>query len=132
MGINNYGLNQLVCGTYEMIGAEMSRTEYLKKSIKQITDCFVKARKVGIYEDRMEHKVRAFTSGEFYSIDCGAYGQQIIVQPNGALSICHADWEYNVGHVDSPINYMWELPIVTEWKSRLPIYNLHCWDCEAI
>lgn len=133
MGINSYGLNQLVCGTYDIIGSEMSMEEYQKKSVNSIISCFIKTRKMGIYEDRMERKIKAFSNGRFYPIDCGAYGQQIVVQPNGSLSICHADWEYNIGHVDDvEIPFMWNLPLVKEWKKRLPLYQERCLKCEAI
>lgn len=132
-GINNFGLNQLVCSTYKMTATTLSQKDYLEKSAKQIINSFVKTRAMGIYEDRMERKTRAFISNKFYPVDCGAYGQQIVIQPNGSVSICHADWEYNIGHVEYPNNpLVWETQLVKEWKKRLPIYNKKCLKCEAI
>jgi uncharacterized protein len=131
--INNYGLNQLVCGTYEMVGDNLDQKEYIRKSVGKIIDCFIKTRDMGIYEDRMERKTRAFISGRFYSVDCGAYGQQIVIQPEGSVSICHADWDYNIGHVNKTNNPLaWNTELVKEWKKRLPLYKEKCLDCEAI
>lgn len=132
-GINNYGLNQLVCGTYEKVNSELDHSSYIDKSVIKIIECFKKTRQMGIYEDRMERKVKAFSSGIFYPIDCGAYGQQIVIQPQGSISICHADWEYNIGHVnDKDIPLVWETALVKEWKKRLPLYMNGCLKCEAI
>ena len=131
--IRNYGLNRLVGSTYDMIGSQMPEEEYSNKANRQIISCFIKARKLGIYEDRMGRKINSFISKEFYPTDCGAYGEQLVIQPNGDISICHADWEYSIGHVKkSNRSLVWNSPLVQKWKKRLPLYKPECLNCEAI
>ena len=131
--IRNYGLNRLVGSTYDMIGSQMPEEEYSNKANRQIISCFIKARKLGIYEDRMGRKINSFISKEFYPTDCGAYGEQLVIQPNGDISICHADWEYSIGHVKkSNRSLVWDSPLVEKWKKRLPLYKIECLNCEAI
>ena len=133
LGINNYGLNRLVGNTYKMIGSNMPEKEYSAKAVRQIINCFTEARKLGIYEDRMGRKINAFISGEFYPTDCGAYGEQIVIQPNGDISICHADWDYSIDSVKNANNLLvWNSSLVRKWKERLPLYKENCLNCEAI
>lgn len=122
------GLNPLMCDRY---GFGIDPHEYEKIIAKEIIDVFLWGRENGVSEDRGLRKVRTIIEKTPHIADCCAYGQQIVVQPDGSIGICHASREHNYCTID---NY--KSPYSTElskrWINRLPLFHPKCESCEAI
>lgn len=97
--------------------------------------------KAGILEDKIvDRRLRAFIEKRIYHRDCAAYGQQIVIMPNGMIGICHGLWpdkenSSNNTYFDIDVNYEGELsehPIWKEWGSRTTYNMPQCWNCPAI
>jgi uncharacterized protein len=134
-GINIFSLNELIGRTLFLLEGDSDLERYSKQAAEEIISCFIEARQLGIYEDRMMRKINAFTENDFHPVDCGAYGEQIVIQPDGNISNCHASNDYNIVHlenVDVENFRIWRTDRVKRWRQRLPIYNPDCLDCEAI
>lgn len=122
------GINPLMASPKEF---SLPASQYHKKMAKMIIDCFKWCRKIGISEDRAMRKVNSFIDMDPHIADCCAYGQQIVVQPDGSIGICHATKEHNycsIWNYTSP----YETPLTKKWIKRLPIFNKKCEQCEAI
>ena len=48
---------------------------------------FRKLREKGIYEDRVMRRLKPFIQKEIYMKDCGGYGNQIVVAPDGQVCV---------------------------------------------
>lgn len=97
--------------------------------------------KAGILEDKIvDRRLRAFIEKRIYHRDCAAYGQQIVIMPNGMIGVCHGLWpdkenSSNNTYFDIDVNYEGELsehPIWKEWGSRTTYNMPQCWNCPAI
>lgn len=108
---------------------------YYERASDFIIQFFLKARKYGIYEDRIYRKLDAFVDGKLYLSDCAATsGSQITILPNGQIGICHGcleNKEYFFTHVEdrTPIE---SYPEIIEWSQISPITKEYCYSCEAL
>jgi len=134
MGIKELGLNMLVAKTPFLVKPNILIKEYYKQATQEMIKTFSSARKIKIHEAKLGIKVDAFTQQEFYPPDCMAYGGQIVVQPNGLISPCHANSKYNIRHIENWDKNLLiqDTSIVKKWRKRLPLYNEKCLKCEAI
>lgn len=95
----------------------------------------------GVLEDKVvDRRLRAFIEKNIWLRDCAAYGQQIVVMPNGKVGVCHGLWpdkenSNDNSFFDIDVNYDGEIaehPNWKEWRSRT-VYNMpQCWNCPAI
>ncbi len=75
-----------------------------------------KLRANGIIDDRIfSRKIKPFLEEKPRFKDCGAYGNQLVVTPNGQLGICHGLWPDNENK-DQVSNYF---PITVEYEGLL-------------
>ena len=65
--INGFGFNILMNSD----GLGLS-SDYYERSSKFIIDSFLELRKIGVYEDRVMRKVKAFQKAQVYYSDCSA------------------------------------------------------------
>lgn len=109
---------------------------YNEKAAQFIIDEFVELRKLGIYEDRMMRKLKAFSKSQVYFSDCAATaGGQIVVAPSGQVGICHGclyNKKYFVSDVnDNEFNAV-KNPVFIEWSELSPVNRDECLDCPAL
>ena len=116
------------------LNPEINLRNYYKEMAIEIIKAFQKIRKLGIYEYRLEKKVSAFQEKKFFLTECGGYGNQIVIQPNGMISNCPATTKYNIkeaGEIDKKFR-IWNTSLIKNWRKRLPLYNSQCLSCKAI
>ena len=128
LGFNAVGLNPMMGAPDDF---ESGPEVYHELIASDIIETFKWARELGIAEDRALRKVNSMMSLKPHTADCCAYGQQIVIQPDGSIGICHATSDYNyctVWDYQSP----YETEQVANWTDRLPLFHESCADCEAI
>jgi uncharacterized protein len=110
-----------------------NKKEYAEKVANKIISCFLIAREKGIYEDRIMRKVNSFVDGSIYFYDCGAYGQQIVISPDGMVGPCQAycGTKKYFTELTSDFN-PYSHPYWTEWRSRSTLNMTQCIDCIAL
>ena len=134
LGIKNFGINRLVGETLFYIDPSANLEKYNKKFARESMKSFIKGKKKGVCEEKIQEKIDSFTQKIFYPADCKAYGGQIVIQPNGYVSNCHASSRYNIKHLsecDGDFRIQ-KTALVNNWRQRLPLYNQECLKCEAI
>jgi uncharacterized protein len=133
MRVKAISFNMIGGGSFEHIADAATRAQYDEIVTAGLIDAFKEARELGLYEDRIARKAEGFIDHKFSAADCGAVGNQIVVQPDGGIAYCHASEEYNGGSVFDPSYFVFDEPGVAVWKQSLPINNgLGCLDCPAI
>jgi len=117
-----------------ILNPKINIKEYREKSAKKIIQAFKVAKKLGLREYRLEKKLRAFREEKFFLTDCGGYGNQIVILPNGTISNCPATSKYPIGTLDTIDDKfrVWNTSLIKSWRKRLPIYNPKCLRCKAI
>jgi len=131
--IEEFGLGPLIGRSLFLLDSELSLSRYIKRLGKTMVDCFKKAQKLGIREDRVGRKVDCFLKKEFYPLDCKAYGGQIVIQPDGDIAICHASSRYDIGDVNNCKDFRLDkIDLIRKYKRRLPLYNSRCLRCKAL
>lgn len=132
LGVEAMGFNPIL----ESQSFKIQNPLYPQRVAEAMVECYKIARKVGVYEDRMMRKVKAFVGQYFYDRDCSAVGRQIVVGPKGEIGICPAFYgtsEYFIRPQAGlenfePCNHSyWQ-----EWGKRLPINFQKCLDCPAL
>lgn len=108
--------------------------KYNEQFAEQVIKSFTEGEKRGVCEEKTQEKIDCFVQKAFYPTDCMAYGGQIVIQPDGYVSNCHASSRYNVSHLDRcDENFkIQKTALAKSWKKRLPLYNQKCLGCEAI
>lgn len=133
MRVKAISFNMIGGGSFEHIAGTETRAQYDEVVTAGLIEAFKEARELGLYEDRIARKAEGFIKHTFSAADCGAVGNQIVVQPDGQIAYCHASEEYNNGSVFNPNYFVFDEPAVANWKQSLPINNkLGCQDCSAI
>lgn len=134
LNIDNFGLNRLVGRSLFYLTSEMSLKDYDHRAADESIKRFIAARKRKVLEDRTQEKIEAFYNKDFYLLDCNGYGEQIVIQPDGWVSNCHASAKYNIMHIDDwPRGLLiGNISRVKDWRKRLPLYNEECLNCEAV
>ncbi len=131
MKVSDVSFNLIGDSSLERLG-EISRDKYAQIAAEQMVFAHVLARKCSMSEDRMERKMRDFADRVFKYVDCGALGNQLVVNPGGEIAFCHADSEYEVGHVNDGDFNMFTIMQTHEWRKALPIYTEACQNCPAL
>lgn len=131
-GIEKFGFNILKGKLLLSLSPEINLNEYYIKASDGIISSFHERQGKG-YEYQMGKKVEAFFEKRFFPIDCGGYGNQLVIQPNGQIGNCPF-LSNNFGNVkDYNKNFrIWKTPLVRKWRKRLPLYNQSCKNCKAI
>ncbi len=128
IGFDGMGINPLMAPPKDFVDGS---AKYFEKLSRDLIDCFVWGREAGISEDRSMRKVNSFIDLNPHIADCCAYGQQLVIQPDGSIGICHASKEHNyctVWNYKNPSEY----ENMEAWMKRLPIFNKECSSCQAI
>lgn len=112
-----------------------NRDDYYYRATQYVIDFWKCARNVGIYEDRIMRKLKAFIEQKFYYSDCAATsGSQIVFDPTGKIGICHGKissketFEFSI---NNKVNLNKE-PLFEIWTHNSPIMRNECKKCIAI
>ena len=109
--------------------------------VKNLMEAETVLLKAGILEDKVvDRRLRAFIEHNIWLRDCAAYGQQIVIMPNGKVGVCHGLWpdkenDHTKSYFDIDVNYKGRLsdhPIWQEWSSHTTFNMPSCWNCPAI
>lgn len=110
--------------------------QYSEAAADFIIDVFRDLRDIGIYEDRIMRKLKAFAKSQVYFSDCAATaGSQVVITPDGSVGICHgclADRDYFVSSIEDEDFNANTHPVFTEWSQLTPVNREECLDCEAL
>ena len=107
---------------------------YAKATACQIA-AFETFREVGIYEDRVMRKVKAFINRELMYADCGVVGNQLVVAPDGQIGVCQEFVKprtYFQGSVLNPESDPIADGLFVNWKKRSPFFMDRCIVCPAL
>lgn len=130
-GIKSFGFNIMMSSDTFVLPQS-----YNEAAAQYIIDEFKELRKLGIYEDRIMRKLRAFAKAQVYYSDCAATsGGQIVVAPNGQVGICHGclyDKRYFVTDVNDEQFDARENADFIEWSQLTPLNKEECLQCEAL
>lgn len=110
---------------------DASYTEY---ATVRALEYFEKARKVGLYEDRIVRKVRAMSKNVLHPFDCRATGAQLAISPDGSLGLCHEGVGCKNFFFDKVSRkFVFEdHPLVREWSQRSPLTMPQCFNCPSL
>jgi uncharacterized protein len=131
LGVESLAFNMLI----DLPGVSQTGEGYAKRATDGIIACYEIGRDIGIREDRMMRKVRPFVTKSLYLADCGGYGNQIVVAPDGRIGPCHGfvtSTRYWPGHVDDGGFDPSADPVFMEWSRRSPVNIAACRSCCAI
>jgi uncharacterized protein len=130
-GIKGLGFNILMSdGSFKL------SDEYNENAAQFIIDIFIELRKIGVYEDRIMRKIKAFSKSQIYFSDCAATsGSQIVITPDGNVGVCHgclSNRQYFVSSVSDELFDARTNPVFMEWAQLTPINKTECLSCEAL
>jgi len=107
---------------------------YTKKATERMVEYFVKAREIGLHEDRIMRKIKAISRGVLHPFDCRATAGQLAVSPDGSLGVCHEGVgckNFFFGTVSK--DFVFEKhPLIQEWGRRSPLTMPQCFDCPSL
>jgi uncharacterized protein len=110
-------------------------SEYYKKAAESLIKAFDLFRKLGIYEERMMRKVKAFVNQKPMYADCSVVGNQLVIAPDGQIGVCQdfvKPRTYFKGSVFENNYDPFEKNLFADWEYRSPLYMKQCFDCEAL
>ncbi|KKR13693.1 MAG: Radical SAM domain protein [Candidatus Woesebacteria bacterium GW2011_GWA1_39_21b] len=119
LGVEKFGFNFLKGkALLEIVGVD-GLDRYYKQASQAV---IANAKHHGDYQ--MEKKVEAFNNQDFFPVDCTCYGNQLVILANGQVSNCPFARE-GLGTVHGLASdfRIWNTPIVTEWRKRLPLHH---------
>ena len=130
LGVKSLGFNVLM-GKKEEIGVD---NEYFQAAAIEMLSAFRVARELGIYEDRIMRKVKAFVDQKVYPKDCGGCGRQIVITADCKVGPCHAyaastqKFFKKIHRNYDPLNDQ----DIKLWSHRSPLAMPFCYDCPAV
>lgn len=107
---------------------------YAKATECQIA-AFKKFREIGLYEDRVMRKAKAFISRQPMYADCGVVGNQLVIAPDGQIGVCQEFVKprtYFRGSVLDPKFDPIADGLFKEWRMRSPFFMDTCVGCPAL
>lgn len=109
--------------------------DYYRTAVECQIKAFKRFREVGLYEERVMRKVRAFVDQKPMYADCGIVGRQLVIAPDGRIGVCQDFVKprtyfprsvYDTEHHD-----LLEV-LFAEWRDRSPFSMPQCMDCPAL
>ncbi len=129
LNVSSLGFNLLIGS----VGDQETMDKYSKDAARALVECFKVTREAGIYEDRMMRRVNSLSNGKVSLNDCAACGSQIVVTPDGMISICQAFMNtgenlFRLGSINNPTDHeLWKT-----WRHRSPFNIPECLKCEVL
>lgn len=87
-----------------------------------------------VIEFQTFRRALAYQSRNYFTINCGGFGEHIVIQPNGDITNCPWSTDYLMGRVQEGQSYddIREYNFYNLHREKLPLYNSDCLRCEAI
>ncbi len=130
--IKEFGFNVLRGKDLKFLSSEKNRKEYYNKVAKVIINNYLNSKNTGVVETQMKKRITSFKN-KACLIDCGGYGNQIVIQPNGDISNCPFlnNKLFNIKNIKNKL-IINSHAIIKAWRKRLPLYDKKCLDCDAV
>jgi len=96
---------------------------------------FEKFRELGMYEDRIMRKAKAFINRQPIYADCGVVGNQLVIAPDGQIGVCQdfvKPRTYFRGSVMERDSDPVAAGLFEKWEKRSPFFMEDCLGCPAI
>jgi len=129
--IRSLGFNMLL----DLPEITQANEDYARKATEKLINCYQIAREIGVYEDRIMRKIKAFVGKSLHLVDCGGCGNQIVVTPDGKIGPCHAymgSGKFFPTYIDDKDFDYFHDPVFLEWSRRSPFNIPKCQFCSAI
>ena len=131
MEVEVLGFNILLDGG--LPDPDFNLNDYSTKLERKMVKCFQIARKKGKQEERGFRLAMSFAEGKVHYYDCGACGQQLVVDPRGRFGPCHAYIHSEKNFVPAnPFIDIFSHPLWQEWRKRSPLNMRQCQKCIAL
>lgn len=109
---------------------------YIPKATKLLFESYDFLADTPTKDNRLARKIIAFHSPSFCYSDCAASGgQQLVVRPNGDLSVCHGYWNTPkeiCGNINKDsFETIFKNKFYKDWAKNLTINKEKCWKCPA-
>lgn len=130
-GVKKIGFNILRGRLLLSVHPEINLEEYYNKAAEAIIRSF-QNREDKNYEYQMQKRADFFYGRQSLPVDCGGYGNQLVIQPDGGISNCPFLSRIfgNVNQLEKDFR-IWNVSTVRKWRKRLPLYNPECRNCSA-
>lgn len=109
--------------------------DYYRAAVECQIKAFKRFREIGLYEERVMRKVRAFVDQEPMYADCGVVGRQIVVAPDGRIGVCQdfvKPRTYFPRSVYDAEHHDLLETLFADWRDRSPFFMPQCTDCLAL
>lgn len=132
----SYGVDKISYNLLRFQNSNFDSVSYNNKATEFLIESYRRTGNI-IYEDRLGRKLRSFIEGKFFYADCTAItGNQIVLKPNGDITICQIFCQGNkdiVGNIrDISLEEIDKSYIKRKFLSLLPITSEKCQKCEAL
>lgn len=132
-GVSSISYNLL---HYASVVSEAEYERYYKTASNFLIQSFHELAPLGIYEERLNRKIKSFVNQSFRFSDCGAVSaSQLTVKPNGKVCVCHAyakNPDDDLGSITDSISFLLNSQKNEKWKKMSSIYKSECQACNAI
>ena len=110
--------------------------DYYTKALACQIKAFQRFREIGMYEERVMRKARAFADQQPIYADCGIVGNQLVIAPDGLVGVCQ-DYvkprKYFPCSVYEPVDHAVLIEsLFAGWRDRSPFYMGQCHGCFAL
>lgn len=126
----NLGFNIL----HGLMGRENEAACDLKTVCRKMVDAYRICMEKGVYFVQAVNRLRPIVEQRPRVQDCGAYGKQIVVTPDGRIGPCEVYSSSQNAHFQrfhSGLRLEND-PVFRRWANRYPIYFPECGNCHAI
>ena len=111
--------------------------EYYKKASRFLFQAYDELSKLGVQDDRILRKIKAFSSDSLKYNDCNAVGaQQLTIRPNGEITVCHGYWNSEretIGNINSScFSDIFKTETYQKWRHNLTVNKKKCLKCPAL
>lgn len=109
--------------------------DYYRVAVECQIKAFKRFREMGLYEERVMRKARAFVDQEPMYADCGVVGRQLVVAPDGRIGVCQdfvKPRTYFPRSVYDTEHHDLLEALFADWRDRSPFYMPQCTDCPAL
>jgi len=131
IGVEKIGFNILRGRFLRLVHPEIDLERYYEQVARAMIQSFQNRKDKG-YEYQMQKRFDTFNEKHFFPIDCGGYGNQLVIHPDGGISNCPFLLKTfgNVKTVGKNFR-IWNVSVVKEWRKQLPAYNPNCRNCKV-
>ncbi len=109
--------------------------DYYRAAVECQIKAFERFREIGLYEERVMRKVRAFVDQAPMYADCGVVGHQLVVAPDGRVGVCQ-DFVKPRTYFPCSVHDAEHRDILETlfagWRDRSPFFMPQCRDCIAL